>query len=143
MRLSTRYPEFFRILLFISFFILATLLQSIKATTKSIPLKSKDLLIFSNTVVSHGNNSSVCYPRLTLREDFKGKLLLNQPNVNDNLLKIYALTNDTTIELLPVIDDNNRICELTSDIPLKKDNLLQIIIPEGMFEISPDYIEGE
>lgn len=142
MKLSTHYPKFFRIVLLISILILSTLHESnITATTNCIPLKTKDLLIFSNIVVSHSDNSSLCYPRLTLRDDFKGNLFLNQPYVNDNMLKIYALTNDSTLELVPVIDENNRICELTSDIPLKKDNLLQIIIPEGMFEISPDYIE--
>lgn len=111
------------------------------ADDKCIPLKSEDLLTVECTPAGIPDNLSDCNISVRLPEDFKGKLWLNKEFINDNGLKIKAITTDTVVELNPVIDSNQRVCSLVTDYKLNPKKLNKIFIPAGFFEISPDYIE--
>lgn len=109
------------------------------SNAQCVPLTTDDVLILEKHISLNYAGEPTYDLNLRLSDDFSGKLWLNDTDSNSSF--ITATLKDTIVTLTPVISKDRRNCRLQSEQPIIQDKLLQINIPGGTFEISPDYVE--
>lgn len=130
-------------LLLITFLVLPIHYLSASSSPKNVcqPINEKDILTIENYNALTSYQDESWGIRISLKNDFNGKMWLNDSYINNHNLKVIATINDTEFELLPILEKDQRSCLLVSEMPKKVEETININIPAGYFELSPDYVE--
>lgn len=106
-----------------------------------VALVSDSILRLQCSLSVSNSGDTLCNFHVSLKDDFKGTLWLNESKISQNNLKSIINYSDSVLELDPSLEKDRRSCIFVSPIPLYKMSCGTFTIPEEFFEIRPDYVE--